>query len=625
MSDIWEEKYSKKQDRKFWKNKESGETTWIQPEGLEKKGDKVKTAKEEGKSTGTANVEWEWVEKYSEKHKKKFWKHKTTGETTWKEPPKPVAPVTSSVEKKDSGNENSAAEWEWVEKYSEKHKKKFWKHKTTGETTWKEPPKPVAPVTSSVEKKDSGNENSAAEWEWLEKYSEKHKKKFWKHKTTGETTWKEPPMPVAPATSSVEKKDDGNDNADKAVEWEWVEKYSEKHKKKFWKHKTTGETTWKEPPKPVAPATSSVEKKGDGNVNADKAVEWEWVEKYSEKHKKKFWKHKTTGETTWKEPAKPVGPATSSVEKKDDGNVNADKAVEWEWVEKYSEKHKKKFWKHKTTGETTWKEPAKPVAPATSSADDGNVNADKAVEWEWEEKYSEKHKKKFWKHKTTGETTWKEPPKPVAPATSSVEKKDDGNVNADKAVEWEWVEKYSEKHKKKFWKHKTTGETTWKEPAKPVAPATSSTEKKDSGNKDSEKDSTAAGGSIQNKKDGSSQPLLPCGLFFHSVSNSIKKLRPHFGKLLSISGEPIFLLYDNCEACKVDEVTAAEKEMVASKVASGGKNNQSINLASAGATVALFLNDFEGITYSAEVMYSWMSHWVVISFLTFFCLFTVPL
>ena len=625
MSDIWEEKYSKKQDRKFWKNKESGETTWIQPEGLEKKGDKVKTAKEEGKSTGTANVEWEWVEKYSEKHKKKFWKHKTTGETTWKEPPKPVAPATSSTEKKDSGNENSAAEWEWVEKYSEKHKKKFWKHKTTGETTWKEPPKPVAPATSSVEKKDSGNENSAAEWEWLEKYSEKHKKKFWKHKTTGETTWKEPPKPVAPATSSVEKKDDGNENADKAVEWEWVEKYSEKHKKKFWKHKTTGETTWKEPPKPVAPATSSVEKKGDVNVNADKAVEWEWVEKYSEKHKKKFWKHKTTGETTWKEPPKPVAPATSSAEKKDDGNVNPDKAVEWEWVEKYSEKHKKKFWKHKTTGETTWKEPPKPVAPATSSADDGNVNADKAVEWEWEEKYSEKHKKKFWKHKTTGETTWKEPPKPVAPATSSAEKKDDGNDNADKAVEWEWVEKYSEKHKKKFWKHKTTGETTWKEPPKPVAPATSSTEKKDSGNKDSEKDSTAAGGSIQNKKDGSSQPLLPCGLFFHSVSNSIKKLRPHFGKLLSISGEPIFLLYNNCEACKVDEVTAAEKEMVASKVASGGKNNQSLNLASAGATVALFLNDFEGITYSAEVMYSWMSHWVVISLLTFFCLFTVPL
>jgi hypothetical protein len=315
MSDLWEEKFSKKQDRKFWKHKETGETSWTPPPPA------AINAKEITKPVASAAVEWDWDEKYSEKHKKKFWKHKTTGETTWKEPHKPTPSATASSDKK-ANTETVAAviEWDWDEKYSEKHKKKFWKHKTTGETTWKEPHKPTPSAAASSDKKANAETApvvAVVEWDWDEKYSEKHKKKFWKHKTTGETTWKEPLKPTPSAAASSDKKA----NAETApvvavVEWDWDEKYSEKHKKKFWKHKTTGETTWKEPLKPKVvtapePVTSAESSPTDTVVAAAAAaVEYEeiddpcWKKHHSKEKKKDYWKNTTTGKSTWTEPPK---------------------------------------------------------------------------------------------------------------------------------------------------------------------------------------------------------------------------------------------------------------------------------------------------------------------------------
>ena len=42
-----------------------------------------------------------------------------------------------------------------------------------------------------------------------------------------------------------------------------------------------------------------------------------------------------------------------------------------EWEEKYSEKHKRKFWKNIKTGAVEWKEPVKPTIAAVDVASGG--------------------------------------------------------------------------------------------------------------------------------------------------------------------------------------------------------------------------------------------------------------
>ena len=110
-----------------------------------------------------------------------------------------------------------------------------------------------------------------------------------------------------------------------------------------------------------------------------------------------------------------------------------------EWEEKFNEKHQKKYWKNKTTGESVWKDPNKKSSSSSKAKQDvetasvaGSVAGSVAVasgEWEWEEKFNEKHKRKYWKHKTSGEVVWKEPPKPAAAAPAAT-----ANDNVDESI-----------------------------------------------------------------------------------------------------------------------------------------------------------------------------------------------
>lgn len=171
--------------------------------------------------------ETEWEEKYSDKHKRKYWVNKVTKKTTWTEPLAVGAVAmtnTTSIETKES-------ESEWEEKYSDKHKRKYWVNKVTKKTTWEEPPKPVVvkPVTSDAVKdggatNDEGNgKNEHAEegvqnvelrgtdfvplteWEWEEKFSDQHNRKYWMDKNTKKTTWEEPKRTESVAVSSSSK------------------------------------------------------------------------------------------------------------------------------------------------------------------------------------------------------------------------------------------------------------------------------------------------------------------------------------------------------------------------------------------------------------------------------------
>ncbi len=141
------------------------------------------------------------------------------------------------------------------------------------------------------------------------------------------------------------------------------------------------------------------------------ATSGEWEELYSEKYKKKYWRNKSTKETTWKDPINSIKVDSGEDTKiASSGNGN-------EWEELYSEKYQKKYWRNKNTKETTWKDPnsseVKPVLVTES-------NSVKVSEDLWEELYSEKYKKKYWRNKNTKEVSWKDPNATVAEVASTI-------------------------------------------------------------------------------------------------------------------------------------------------------------------------------------------------------------
>jgi len=210
-AETWEEKFNEKYKRKYWQNQKSGEKTWKDPTSFGGKVDESEvvakaTLPEEVVIKEVLHTNVEWEEKYSDKHKRKFWRNKTSGETSWKEPAKissktviGTAATTESIIEK---TQNVTANDEWEEKYSDKHKRKFWKNKTSGETSWKEPakisPKTATETTSEIAVKISDSVVAdkivlQSDGEWEEKYNDKHKRKYWRNKESGETSWKKPP------------------------------------------------------------------------------------------------------------------------------------------------------------------------------------------------------------------------------------------------------------------------------------------------------------------------------------------------------------------------------------------------------------------------------------------------
>jgi hypothetical protein len=63
-------------------------------------------------------------------------------------------------------SEELVADEDWEEKYSEQHKRKFWKNKKTGKSSWTEPPKVSKAATTKAagesSKKPSPTEESSA-------------------------------------------------------------------------------------------------------------------------------------------------------------------------------------------------------------------------------------------------------------------------------------------------------------------------------------------------------------------------------------------------------------------------------------------------------------------------------
>lgn len=115
---LWEEKFSPKRNKPFWKNTETSETTWNDPndsKGEDLAGKSAIDSPNAVKAMATDISESRknsmvndnpWEEKYSDKYKKPYWKHKKTGETSWKQP---KAFESQSSDEKSSTNDDNAA------------------------------------------------------------------------------------------------------------------------------------------------------------------------------------------------------------------------------------------------------------------------------------------------------------------------------------------------------------------------------------------------------------------------------------------------------------------------------------------------------------------------------------
>ena len=68
------------------------------------------------------NVDTEWVERWSDKHNRKYWYNNNTQESTWLDP-----------------KNTKTTQSEWVEKWSDKHNRKYWYNNNTQESTWVDP------------------------------------------------------------------------------------------------------------------------------------------------------------------------------------------------------------------------------------------------------------------------------------------------------------------------------------------------------------------------------------------------------------------------------------------------------------------------------------------------------
>jgi len=159
------------------------------------------------------------------------------------------------------------------------------------------------------------------------------------------------------------------------------------------------------------------------------------------------------------------------------------------WVEKYSDKKAKYYYVNTATKATQWTFPVEEPSsvpstnsmssPAPSTAPAPAVVA--AVVEEWVELFSEKKQRPYWKNTITNESTWKKPPslleETTAPAPAEpTQKVSKAAPEATQAKEAEvWQEKYSDKKQKPYWKNTVTGESTWTNPLSNAASSSSAT------------------------------------------------------------------------------------------------------------------------------------------------------
>ncbi len=249
-----------------------------------------------------------------------YFKNAVTGETTW------TLPNSADDEDKKKEKKEKKEKREPPSSKKEKEGKADNKRSSIKSTTQEQQERGEdASDSSYAEEGESYFSDDASydddEYEddnWVEKWSERKERAYWKNILTGETTWKEPPLPPlkAGARSNQQKREEkekqerrksSSDRGDKDNGKERMK--SEKIEPNKSQSKYISQPSQQPPKKDDANRKSISNISGNGNKssprwNSEKNGELQpgWEVRYSKSKQREYYKNTSTGETTWDKP-----------------------------------------------------------------------------------------------------------------------------------------------------------------------------------------------------------------------------------------------------------------------------------------------------------------------------------
>jgi len=305
-----------------------------------------------------------WVEKFSGKHQKAYWKNKVSGEVTWKNPlaglgvvtaagggggPTRKKSTTTTAKKKRKSQTDSSSTYSLpaVPSRVTGHQVDGWQTPmapdqfVTGiDTPTVEPAAAAveeAPLSSVVAQSTSGTPHrrasrlsilvtgsaAAAGKQWVEKYHEKTHRRYWKNTSTGQVSLVDPISDESLSTSAVDHSSEGTAQANTAS----MASASVPALVK----RTMSPDEQSDPPSSYPPSSFSSDppssfssdppssfssdrsppsheeekkkkKRVEGSSSSSLGLEEGWVERFHEKSQRMYWKNKMTGESKWSKP-----------------------------------------------------------------------------------------------------------------------------------------------------------------------------------------------------------------------------------------------------------------------------------------------------------------------------------
>jgi hypothetical protein len=154
----------------------------------------------------------DWEQKFSDEHQRAFYRNKVTGESSWVRPA--VSRNTPAPSSRAAGREDSTSSAQatlpagWSESYSQPHQRAYYRNIQTGETSWTRPAV-LTPASASNSTHRSGQTDNPLSG-WTEVYSEAHKRSYFRNTASGETSWT---RPAGEATRTMRRSDARTDQA----------------------------------------------------------------------------------------------------------------------------------------------------------------------------------------------------------------------------------------------------------------------------------------------------------------------------------------------------------------------------------------------------------------------------
>ena len=310
-------------------------------------------------TTTTAPAATEWVEKFSGKHQKAYWKNKVSGEVTWKNPLAGLGVVTAGVggggggptrkkstttttakKKRKSQTDSSSSTYSLpaVSSRVTGHQVDGWQTPmapdqfVTGIDTPTVEPAAAAveetPLSSAVAQSKSGTPHrrasrlsilitgsaaAAAGKQWIEKYHEKTHRRYWKNTSTGQVSLVDPISEEALSTNAVDHGSEGTAQANTASMASVSVPALVKRTMSPDEQSDPPSSFSSDPPSSFSsdhsPPSHEEEKKkkkgAEGSSSSSSSslgLEEGWVQRFHEKSQRTYWKNKVTGESKWNKP-----------------------------------------------------------------------------------------------------------------------------------------------------------------------------------------------------------------------------------------------------------------------------------------------------------------------------------